>query len=292
MVLVAAGCGGGVESFSMPDPPATTVAAPPPPQTLPPGLASRTEAPVAGVTTTTAPAVGPGPASVNGTVTGPNGPVAGATVEVDRFVGDTYASARTQTAADGTWALRNLLGGAYRIRAWQAPTLDMEQPQIIFLAADQPQSVTLQLQSYADNAVQIDLNPANPVQNQPANLVVQVTQPSIDANGVLTTPPLVGAAVLLVNGPGWKVFDGNPLPTDAAGQVTFEVECTSPGADPLAAQVGRASPVALQVPSCTPAPIPTTTTTPPPSSTSTTCPPNPQGDQATTTTTLSSSGTC
>jgi Carboxypeptidase regulatory-like domain len=280
---VAAGCTtGGVETLSVPDPPATTVAPPAPPETLPPGLASRTEAPVAGVTTTTAPAVGPGPASVNGTVTGPSGPVAGATVEVDRFVGDTYASARTTTAADGSWVIRNLLGGDYRIRAWQAPTLDMDSPATIFLVANQPQSVNLQVVSYASDAVQIALDPANPVQNQPTNLVVQVTQPSVDANGVFTAPPVVGASVLLVNGPAWQVNNGNPLPTNSSGQVTFEVECTTTGSDPLAAQVGKSAPISLAVPSCSPPPTPPTTS-PPPNSTSTTCPPNAPATQPTTT---------
>ncbi len=285
LAFVVAGCAtGGVESLDIPTPPATTAATLVPPETLPSGLASRVEAPAAGVTTTTAPLVGPGPASVNGTVTGPSGPVAGATVEIDRFVGVAYASARTTTGADGTWAFRNILGGDYRIRAWQAPALDMEEPQTIFLAADQPQSVTLQLQSYADLTVQVALNPPNPVQNQPTNLVVQVLNPSIDSNGVLTTPPVVGAPVLLVNGSGWQVNNGNPRPTDGAGQVTFEVECTATGADPLAAQVAQGAPVSLPVPSCTPAP--TTTTAPPTTSSSTTCPSTPPGNSNPTTTVL------
>ncbi len=276
LVLLAAGCGGQVDTLSFTGPPATTVAQPPPPDTLPAGLASVTQNPVPGVTTTTTPAVTPGDASVNGTVTGPNGPVPGATVEVDRFVGYTYGSARTTTAADGTWSFRGILGGVYRIRAWQAPALDMDTPKVVYLAAGQPQSVALQLNSYQAQQLQVAVNPANPVLGQPANLVIQVTTPHIDDNGVLTLPPVAGTALTLVNGPGWQVNNGNPLTTDTAGQATFEVECTTAGSDPLAAQVGQNPPVALQMPPCgTPPPTTTTTAGAPPNPTSTTCPPPP-----------------
>lgn len=296
VAVVSTGCAGGVQSLSFRTPPATTVPLPAPPASLPAGLASVPEAPVAGVTTTTVPAIGPGSASLNGTATGPNGPVPGATVEIDRFVGYAYASARTTSAADGTWSFRNILGGDYRVRAWAAPALDMQTPTILFLVAGQPQSVPLQLQSFQGQQVQVAINPADPVLEQPANLVVQVTNPSIDANGVLTSPPVVGSSVSLVNGSGWQVNNGNPLATDSSGQVTFEVECTSVGADPLAAQVGANPPVSLEMPSC--APPPTTTTTTAGNqffSTTTTCvsnggsPGNP-GSTDTTTTTLDFGG--
>lgn len=258
--FVAAGCSGGVESLSMPTPPATTVPPPAPPDTLSPGLASVAEAPVAGVTTTTAPVIGPGSASVNGTVTGPGGPLPGATVEIDRFVGYSFASARTTTAADGTWSFRNILGGDFRIRAWKAPAFDMATPQVVYLASGRPQSVALQVQSYQGEQVQVAINPANPVVDEPTNLVVEVTNPTVDANGVLTTPPVAGSPVTLVNGNRWQVNNGNPLPTNTAGQATFQVQCTAVGDDPLSAQVGGSPPVNLQMPLCG-APPPTTTTT-------------------------------
>lgn len=275
LALLIAGCGNSVDTLSIPTPPATSVPLPRPPDTLPPGLASVSEVPVAGVTTTTAPAVGPGPASMNGTVTGPGGPIAGATVQIDRFVGDSYSSRRTTTAADGTWSFRNILGGDYRVRAWQAPALDMQAPQIVFLSANQPQTVALQLTSYQDQQVQVAINPANPVLGQPANLVIQVTNPTVDANGILSVPPVPGTPVTLVNGSGWQVDNGNPLTTDASGQATFVVTCNAAGTDPLSAQVGTNPPVTLQMPLCGAPPPTTTTTTASPSSnsTSTTCPP-------------------
>jgi hypothetical protein len=286
---VLASCAGGVGNLSFPDPPSTTVPAPPPPDSLPAGLASTPEQPVPGVTTTTAPAIGPGTGSLGGSVTGPNGSVVpGATVEIDRVVGYASATARTTTAADGSWVFHNILGGDYRVRAWLAPQLDMPTPTVIFLANGQSQNLTLQETSYQGQQVQVAINPSNPVLGESANLVVQVTNPSIDSAGVLTSPPVVGASVTLVNGPGWQVQNGNPITTDTAGQATFVVQCTQTGADPLGAQVGSSPPVSLEMPPCG-APAPTTTTTTTLfGETTTTCPPAPGA----TTTTLNFGSNC
>src|SRR5437899_6439356 len=75
---------------------------------------------VGGTTTTEAPRVGPGPATIVGRVDGPDGPVPGAIVELDRWTGDRFASVQVPTAADGTWNVQHVLGGRYRVRAWLA----------------------------------------------------------------------------------------------------------------------------------------------------------------------------
>ncbi|HWE54340.1 MAG TPA: carboxypeptidase-like regulatory domain-containing protein [Acidimicrobiales bacterium] len=274
VALAASGCAGGVHSLSFPNPPSTTIPAPAAPATLPAGLSSIQEAAVPGVTTTTLPAVPGGSSTLNGTVTGPSGPVAGAVVQVDRFVGDAFSSAQATTAADGSWSIKNIQGGDYRVRAWQAPSLDMNTPAIIFLAAGQSQTVPLSLTSYQSQQVQVAINPAAPTVGQPADLVVQVTAPTVNAGGVFSAPPVTNASVTLVNGPNWQVNNGNPLPTNGAGQATFEVECTVAGDDGLQAQVGANPPVTLQMPACGAAPVTTTTNVSPFLPTSTTCPPN------------------
>lgn len=295
LALALAGCGAGVASLSIPEPPAVTVAPPPPPDSLPAGLANETEAPVPGVSTTIAPAIGPGSASMTGTVLGPGGPVRGATVEADRFVGDAVASVRTTTAADGSFSFRDILGGRYRVRAWQAPSLDMATPQFLFLLSDQPQALTLQLTSYAGQQLQVAINPGNPVENQTANLVIQVTNPAVNADGVLAETPVVGTPVTLVNGPGWEVSNSNPSSTDYTGQALFQVVCTTVGPDPLSAQVGNQAPVALQMPGCgapsSSQPTSPTTASPgggPATTTTTSCPPpsSVPGDSSTTSTSL------
>lgn len=294
--LLGAGCSAGVGTLSFPDPPPVTAGSPPvPAATLPAGLAAMSEAPVDGVTTTTAPAVGPGPASLTGTVLGPGGPVRGAVVEADRLVGDAVAATRTTTAADGSWSLNGILGGRYRVRAWHSPDLDLVSPQIVFLAAAQPQSLTLHLTAYPGPQVTVAVNPPAPVAGQPANLVVQVVNPSVGPDGVLDYKPVTGSPVSLVDGPAWQIASPNPATTDGAGQALFSVVCSSPGPDPLGAQVAGANPVVLQVPACAAPPATSPPTTPgypgaPGSTTSTTCPstgsPSSTDPNATTTTLL------
>lgn len=260
---LATGCSAGVDSLSLPT--VTSVAdagLQTPFPTLPPNLAATAENPVGGTTTTTAPAIGPGPATINGTVLGPSGPVGGAVVQADRLVGDAVASTRTTTAADGSWSLRNVLGGRYRIRAWRSPDLDVTTPQILFLTASQPQSISLQLTAYPSPQVSAAVNPDFPVQGQPVSLVVQVMDPTVDADGVLVYHPVAGTPVTLVDGPGWQVAGANPAVTDGGGRALFTVSCTTAGPDPLSAQPAGAAVVALQMPQCT-APPPDTSLTGP-----------------------------
>ncbi len=283
LVLSAAaaisGCSTGVGTLSFPNPPDLGSLAPQAPAaTFPAGLAASTENPVAGATTTTAPAVGPGPATLNGTVLGPAGPLGGAVVEADRLVGNSVAVTRTTTAADGSWAFHGILGGRYRVRAWQRPDLDLTEPQIIFLAADKPQSLTLTLAAYPRTEVSAAVNPAAPVVNQPANLVVQVTKPSIGSDGVVSFVPVSGVPVYLIDGPSWSTYDPAGVITDASGRALFSVVCTSPGPAALSAQVATSTAAALQLPPCSPAPPTQPVVTAPPvagpgSTTATSCPP-------------------
>jgi hypothetical protein len=269
--LAVAGCGGTVSNLSFPNPPSTSAVAPAAAPTLPGNLASVQQAPVAGVTTTTMPAIGPGGATLNGTVLGPNGPVAGAQVEADRLVGDLVAVGKATTAADGSWSLPNVLGGRYRVRAWQSPSLGMATPQIVFLSGSQTLSLSLQLTQFQGPNVASALSPRDPAVGDPANLVVQVTNPTVGPDGVLRNPPVAGVPVTLVNGPNWDVFNGNPRSTDSSGEVLFQVSCTQAGSDPLSAQVQNQPPVVLSMPDC--APPPTTTLPTFPFETTTTCPP-------------------
>lgn len=296
--VLAAGCSSGVGTLSFPAPPAVTAASPPvQTDTLPPGLASRTEAPVAGVTTTTTPRVGPGPATLIGTVLGPAGPVGGAVVQADRLVGDSVASVGTTSAADGSWSFRDVLGGRWRIRAWKSPDLDLTTPQIVFVGATQSPAMTLQMASYPARQVSAAINPSNPIVGTPANLVVQVVQPTVSSQGVLAYPPVTGATVSLVDGPDWQIQNSNPVLTDGSGEALFTIVCTTAGTAPLSAQVGGANPVALQMPGCG-APVftpPTTTTfSQVPGATTTTCPggtgPSTSFDPNATTTSLAYGG--
>src|SRR5437899_8320268 len=72
---------------------------------------------VPGKTTTTI-GLGPGGATLNGSVAGPDGAVGGATIHVERLVGDAVASQDFPSNPDGTFTIPTLLGGRYRVRAY------------------------------------------------------------------------------------------------------------------------------------------------------------------------------
>ncbi len=271
-LIFGAGCSS-VQRLSFPSPTITVATGKAVVPTLPDNLSSVTQPPVPGATTTTLPAVGPGAATLNGSVFGPSGPVGGATVEADRVVGDQVASARATTAADGSWRIAGILGGVYRLRAWHAPNLDVTTPQVLFLGDSQDLTVSLELTSFPGPNVGAAVAPAAPYVGRPANLLVQITNPTIGADGILSYQPVVGGRVQLTAGSGWSVSGPNPATTDAAGNAVFQVQCRVPGSSPLIATVGaKGTPVALQVPPCAPPPAPTTPTTAPCPST-TTAPP-------------------
>jgi hypothetical protein len=263
-----AGCG--VQTLSYPTPPATAHAVVTAGPTLPTNLPAIPEGAVPGATTSTVPRIGPGGATLNGTVIGPEGPVGGATVEADRLVGDQQAATQTTTAADGSWTIGSVLGGRYRIRAWQQPSLAVTEPQILFLGGHETHTMTIQVTAYTGPTVAAAFAPDRPVLGQIDNLVVQVTNPTVGSDGVVRNPPQVGVSVTLTDGPDWQVYNGNPLATGANGQVLFQVSCQAAGPDPLSAAVGSGAAVPLQLPDCAPPP---TTTLPPPTTTTTTCPP-------------------
>lgn len=284
VALLAGGLAGcGVQTLSFPTPPATAHSSVTTGPTLPTNLPSVVEAGVPGATTTVPPRIGPGGASLNGTVMGPNGPVAGATVEADHLVGDQMAATQTTTAADGSWNIASILGGRYRVRSWQQPSLAVTAPQIFFLGASESHAMTMQLTVFTGPSVASAIAPDIPVVGTTDNLVIQVTNPTVGSDGVVRNLPEVGVSVSLTNGPQWQVYNGNPLSTGPDGQVLFQVSCQAPGTVPLSAAVGAGTAVPLQLPDCV---GPPTTTIP--SITTTTCPPatSVPGQTTTTSTTL------
>jgi hypothetical protein len=292
--LLAAGLAGcGVQQLSFPTPPATVPTVVTVRPTLPTNLPTIVEAPVPGSTTRVPPRIRPGQATLNGTVIGPAGPVGGAIVEADRLVGDQVASTQTTTAEDGSWSLSSILGGRYRVRAWQQPSLAMTTPQVLFLGGTETHTMTIQVTGFTGPVVASAFAPASPQIGQVDNLVIQVTNPTVGSDGVVRDLPQVGVSITLTDGPEWLVYNGNPLATDTTGQVLFQLSCQAAGSQGLSAVVGAGAAVTLQLPDCVPPPtttLPPSTTVPPPSSrtTSTTCPPVPTRSPTAPTTPLGS----
>lgn len=229
---------------------------------------------VPGRTTTTVDD-GPGQATLQGHVLGPDGPVPGATVEVERLVDDAVLTRTVATAADAGWTVAGVKGGRYRVRAWRPPDLAQVTPVIFFLGGNEVRRLDLTLDRYTGTGVAATIAPSPPPLDGPSNLAVQVRTSIVDGQGVVRTTPVPAVSVELVGGGGWSVESANPQTSDDGGVVRWRLVCSAPGASGLSVVVGGAQTYPVNVAPCAePPPPPTTapegTTTTEPGATTTT----------------------
>jgi hypothetical protein len=238
-------------------PPPTTLAVPP--TTAIPDYSGIGLKPVPGRTTTTV-SMGPGRAVLRGVVNGPDGPVPGATVRAERLVGEGAASATVVTAADGTWAIVNVLGGRYRVRAWRPLDLALTKPDVFFLNDGDTREMALVLARYSGLAVTTAIAPNPPFIGQAANLVVQVVQQSVDPDGIVRGQPVINVSAELFGGGDWAVLTANPAVTDVHGRAEWQLRCRSSGKQALSVVVAGQQSFPLDLPACEQPPPETTTT--------------------------------
>lgn len=196
---------------------------------------------VAGKATTTTVAFGPGRATLNGTVIAEGGSVPGASVLIDRIVGDSVASTVIFTAEDGTWTLPAVFGGRYRVRAWRQPDLAQTTASAVFLGASETKTVELKVREVGGLNATASLAPNPPPIDTDVNLVVLVTQKTVDERGIVRAEPASGARVDLVGSGAWRVVSSNPTFTDETGKATWSIRCRASGKQPLAVNVGSQS---------------------------------------------------
>src|SRR5256885_473094 len=152
---------------------------PPPPSTIPeeqttvPDFSSVQLARIAGRTTTTIDN-SPGQAHINGFVVAPQGAVPGATVHVERLVGDAVLALDVASNPDGSFHVDNVKGGRYRVRGWRGPDLALTTPGVFFLNGNENQTgVNLQGTQYTGTNVAAVIAPNPPAVGDPANLAGQ-----------------------------------------------------------------------------------------------------------------------
>jgi len=257
LVLVA-GCSANSKYAAL-RPPKTVKLGPTTSSTASPNLDEIALPGVAGTTTTTPTRIGPGPVTIVGRVDGPDGPVAGAIVQLDRMVGDRVVSLQVPTAADGTWNAQNVLGGRYRIRAWMAPTLAMAQGQLVFVDARNPPGVTLRLDRFTGTVIDAAIAPNPPTVGQSTNLSVRVVLRQVDTQGFVRNVPEAGVTVTLTGSGSWSTSSGNPSSTGSDGVASFVMQCLQEGDQPLSAELPDGTAQPLNLPPCS-SPASTTTT--------------------------------
>lgn len=258
--LVSAACAQG-EVAPLPKPPK-------PPNTsssLPPVDLSGVPLPtVRGATTTTVPPVVGGRATLSGTVVGPDGAaVPGAVVHVERLVSEAVGVLEVTTGADGRWAMQGIFGGRYRLRAWKpAPdNLAATRAEVFFLGGSEERGFNIRLQRFQGLSVASDIAPRPPIVGERSALVVQLTELSVDAQGIVRSVPVPGMTVELF-GPGqWSVLSPNPVVSAGDGRVRFEVRCGEAGDQPLSVVLGDGRSFPVDTPACVPFREEETTTT-------------------------------
>lgn len=229
--------------------------------TAPPPLSNVGLAPVPGQTTTTIDQT-PGKATLAGVVVGPDGGAGGATVRLERLVGDGMVRTDVVTAADGSWELANIKGGRYRVRAFRVPDLAQARSEVILLGGDETRRLDLRVDSYGGVTTTRAIAPNPPLVGQPANLVVRVVRREVDEDGRVRTEALAGVSVELFGSGSWGLASPNPSFTGETGNATFRLTCRAVGSNPLSALIEGSETVPLDLPACErPAPSTTTTTT-------------------------------
>jgi hypothetical protein len=221
------------------------------------------------VTTTLGSEIEGGQASLLGNVTGPGGGVDGATVRIERLVGDTATGVDVETLPGGGWQLIGVKGGRYRVRAWKAPDLAQVVPEIVFLEATESKTLTLPVALFGQTAPLVgNFDPSPPVVGQPAALAVEVTGSSVDPEGVVRITPRPGVTVQFVANPGMTLLSPPLQVSDSNATVSWRVQCAVAGPVPVSVLLGTVTPpvtAPVAVPPCATAapPAPPTPTTQP-----------------------------
>lgn len=200
-----------------------------------------------------------GTSSLRGHVNGPDGPVPGATVQLERFVGDQNGSVTVVTGSDGGWSVTNLLGGRYRVRAWQAPQYAVPAGQVIFLAADRGSGeVNLDVEKVEGRALMAALDLTEWTVGGDAKLRALVTDNVVDDNGIVVGEPVDKVSVRVdVAARDLEIVTENPVMTSASGIAIWTLKCRAVGGHEVRLRSGDIS-TSVVLPVCSAA---TTTTT-------------------------------
>ena len=194
-----------------------------------------------------------GDATLNGVLTGPEGPVVGGRVRLERFVGRVSSSVEITTNQEGRWRARGIHGGRYRVRGWRIPDLAMNQSIVLFLGASEERTVDLRPTEQGGVDVQALLLDAAPMIGQPVTLTALVTRHVVDINGVVQARPLAGVGVTLASSAGWEGLGERAV--DGEGRVEWVLTCTTEAPAPLRLRAGDGS-LTVPAPACRPQPSP------------------------------------
>ncbi|HEV2758045.1 MAG TPA: carboxypeptidase-like regulatory domain-containing protein [Acidimicrobiales bacterium] len=227
------------------------------PETTAPATTTTTLRPTTTVTTlrptttvSTLLQLGPGDASIGGTVLGPGGPIDGATVRIERLVGKNVASTDVTTSGGGSWQLGSILGGSYRVRAFRPPEFGQSPVEAFFLAANERKTLDLRLPAIGGERIVATVTPNPPRVGQGAQVSIQLGTGRVDDQGRSAIAPRAGVLLTLVGGPGIVVESSPQVVTDGNGTGLWNIRCSAEGASTATLTVGSGV-TTVKLPACT-----------------------------------------
>lgn len=168
-----------------------------------------------------------GEATLVGTVDGPEGPVLGAIVRIERQTSHGIGSLDVVTGEDGRWSVTGVPGGRYRVRAWVPWLMTTGRSEVRYLAADEKAEFRFTVWG-VDPSPYLGFVEAGPIyEGQAGTVAVAVSRRSIDAEGVVVTTPVVGALVSVEVTPEVTLASSPIQLTDFEGAARFVLRCQS-----------------------------------------------------------------
>jgi len=236
------------------------------PMTAPPGftVADTRGARLLPINALASPALPPvpvygGTATVAGTVTGPDGPVPGATVRIERFIGDRSGMVTASTGADGRFVVGSVYGGRYRVRAWLQPSLAANGSSVDFVADERGAvaNFDLTVARHDARALQAALDLTSISVGGSARVRALFTQEIVDENGIVVGTGISGAKVTLSENAGYLIDSASPNPGSTAdsGIVSWKVTCLKEGTPTLTVTAQELS-ATVKLPACAKASAP------------------------------------
>ncbi len=223
--LSVAACTGVAEP--LPDIPSTLALRASAPTTRRQNVAQLSIPPLEGSTTTTRISFARGSVTVSGFVSGPDGPVDGATVLLERVVGEQTVQMKVQANADGRYKVSNIKGGVLRVSAFKVPDLASTKAKVVF--ASEATEINLEVDNSTGTDVQWALGPAVPLVGRPSTLVIRISVKRVDPDGVVRFAPLEGVGVRVVAQQALQPNGVNEKVTDGKGLVSFSMLCSVAG---------------------------------------------------------------
>jgi hypothetical protein len=199
-----------------------------------------------------------GKVTISGTVLGPDGGVAGATVHIERLVGDQTAVRDVLTDDQGRYSLDSVTAGRIRFRAWRVPDMAATEERVAFASGQF--KADIKVTGYGKTSIRWGIAPSRPVFGRLANVVIQVTTDVVGVDGSVRPEPVVGVGVTVTPIGLLQPDVAQEVVTGDRGRVQFSLRCNGVGASTLLVELATGERAELHPPGCIP--VPTTTAAP------------------------------